>query len=69
MAAKIYDEVQVRINLFCPPNMVEAAKRHAKAQGISMSQLMRNALASHLSLRALIEEIDHASSNHQTDGA
>lgn len=60
MAAKLYDEVQQRINLFMPPDLIETAKREAKVKGVSMSQLIRDALQ---------KELNHASSNHQTDGA
>lgn len=60
MAARLYDEVQVRVNLFMPPDLIEAAKARAKSDGVSMSQLIRDALQ---------KEIDHASSNHETDGA
>lgn len=60
MAAKLYNEVQQRINLFMPPDLIAMAKREAKVQGVSMSQLIRD---------ALIKEVCRAASNNKTDGS
>jgi predicted HicB family RNase H-like nuclease len=62
MAKQLYDTPQIRVNLMLTPALHEAVRARAVKEGVSMSQVVRDALLKHL-------EVKDVAPDYEADGA